>query len=229
MRYSVVGVDMRQQLEKFRGGKPVSMQYSSNSDAAMRAIIRSRPTLVGQYRQAQLEIHRRSQDLQAVTFQLRREQIDLEMARLEVAKAREECGTGIDAEIAQCRQEKAAIDAEEIEFKIKTTSKLAADTEREIRVCQDELSKILEEGRSLLGVDLSQINEAGFQTLMAEEFNAKRSRFFASQFLSTYTGLQPGVIEELLEMPESDRIQILEMQKTYTEGFLAFLPQAQPE
>lgn len=204
------------------------MQYSSNSDAAMRSLIRARPTLIGQFRQANLELFRRQQDLQAVGFQLRKDEQNLRIAQIEVEEMAITCGmlgARSNGEKIECQRKLAEITAEEMALKLQTTSELAADTKRELRVCVSELERIVLEGQALLGVNLELLDEAQFQALMAEEFKAKRSRYFAAQFLAPQLGVSAGALEELLEIPEDDRAEIMQLQTAYIQGFVAASPQ----
>jgi hypothetical protein len=195
------------------------VQYSSNSNAAMVAIIRSRPTLIGQYRQAKLEVWRRQQDLESVALQLQKEEIELELAKLQTPTL------GIDAE-TRLKIKLAAIAAAEMSRKIQTTADLAKDTQRELQICEVELNRIRAEAEAI-GLNLDELSESQFQILMAEEFKAKRARYFAAQFLAPQIGVMAGAIEEFLEIPEADRRDIIQLQSAYMNGFAALLPEAQ--
>lgn len=190
----------------------------------MRSLIRARPTLVGQYRQAKLEMFRREQDLQAVGFQLRRDEQELKLAQIAVEEFAE-----VNTEKLECQKELASIASEEMALKLVTTAKLAADTKRELQVCADELRRIYDEAQTLLGVDLETLTEPQFQALMAEEFRAKRSRFFAAQFLAPQLGVAAGAIEEFLEIPESERGEIMQLQNAYIQSFIGSQPQQLPQ
>jgi hypothetical protein len=205
------------------------MQYSTNSNAAMVSIIRGKPTLIGQYRQAKLEIWRRSQDLEAAKLELQKQELKLKLAQLDI-EIRSEMDTALpkgktpmlielDEQRAITKRAIAEIDAESLKRAIINSQELAKDTQREIEICERELERIREEATAI-GIDIESLSEQAFQALMGEDYRIKRGRYFAAQTLAPQIGWSPAAIEEFLEIPEADRPAVMAAQQAFLSGFL---------
>lgn len=170
------------------------MQYSSNSNEALRSLIRSCPTLIGQYRQAKLQIRDRTIALQQYDFALRRH--DLTINQKEKLR---DCFH----QSGDCDDEAALINLEiaEAKFGIDRTNELIDDAVREIKVCEQELDRIRQES----DIDFSELSQDEFQKLMVAEFRQKRVRWIAARTIAPQLGIPPESAEVLLELPEDDR------------------------
>jgi hypothetical protein len=198
------------------------VQYSSNSNEAMRSIVRSKPTLVGQYRQAILEFEKRSHDLQRAALSLEKQRQEIRLKRVQLGKLIAQIS---DAEELQCRQTIATLEIQEAELDLNQTIKLTADAERELQVCQDEIERI----KAIAPVDFATLDENQFQFLMSEEFKLRRVRHLVAQTVSHAIGFRPEVIEVLLEIPDEERSEYFQLHQEMAAGLLSAIAPKQIE
>lgn len=195
----------------------------------MISIIRGKPTLIGQYRQAKLELWRRSQDLEAAKLELQKQELKLKLAQLDIEirsemdatmpKGKSPLALELEEKRAVTKRAIAEIDTESLKRAILNSQELAKDTQREMQVCERELERIKDEANAI-GIDIENLSDKAFQALMGEDYRIKRGRYFAAQTLAPQLGWSPGAVEEFLEIPESDRAAVLDAQKAFLSGFV---------
>lgn len=174
------------------------MQRTINSNWKIRHLILSRPTLIGQYNQACLELEKLMDTMRESKRQMRVN--DLNKAT-------------IDINIAELQDSMAALPDESFEYKRRVIQVQMAreeidrldcinerenyrlqECEREARVCQQELQRVLSES----DVDFTSLNQTEYQAMMDEESQRFLSRNLAAAELSRLSGLTPGAAEAML-------------------------------
>ncbi len=177
------------------------MQYSTNSDEALRFTIRSQPTLSGQYRQAVLQIRDRLQALENFKFSAAKAEQTLSIARIRREQHRLKKPTGAvefgTIEIWQAELNLLDIEIQQKTAELKQGFDLVDDAEREVEVCRREIERINIEANT----DFAEMESSDFQVLMADDFRDRKSRAIASQLIAG----SPTAIEMLIELPEGDR------------------------
>lgn len=182
------------------------MQYNTNSDAAIRAIIRACPTLIGQYRQAALQKRDRELALQQYQFAAKKQDIDLGLKLLEIEELEaDKSGDRIDKRRRELLVQRLLVEIAEIEADAANTRELLDDALREVRVCDEELQRIVGE----LGTDPEALTTAEFQALMADEYREKVVRAIAAPVLAGHLGLTVESTVALLEVPLEERANYL--------------------
>jgi len=177
------------------------MQYSSNSNAAIAALIRANPTPVGQYRQAAMHLRDRLQALQTHERSERRADLRIAGLRLEQQRLRIELGSEIEQAIANNKADLIEIDIEEGEAELQLARDLIADAQREVDACRAEIEAIQKE----VGISFDSISDADFQAHMGEDFRQKRFRWLAAGYLAPRLGIPADRMEALLELTPEER------------------------
>jgi hypothetical protein len=190
----------------------MSIQLSSNSNEALRLVIQGKPTLVGQYRQAYLQYTDRVTALKTCEFNLRT--VDAKIRLKEVEKRQllelieqEENLNQIEA--YKINIELFEIQIEELMYQTQQFHLQIKDAEREALLCQELMASICKEA----DVDFGSISTQEFQHYMLEETRQFQARKIAASLLSSTTGLPNLVTEALLELPEKDRLDMLNRQQ----------------
>jgi hypothetical protein len=177
------------------------MQFSSNSDAALAALIRANPTPAGRYRQAAMHLRDRLQALQAHERNERRAELRIAGLRLEQQRLQCELGSEIEREIARNKSDLIELDIEEGEAEVRLSRDLVADARREADVCVSEIEAI----RAETGLDFENMPAVVFQVHMHDEFRQKRIRWLAAGYLGPRLGIPIDRMEALLEYSPEER------------------------
>jgi hypothetical protein len=195
------------------------MQYSTNSNEAMRSIIRSKATLIGQYRQARLELEQRYNTLTHTGFELKRLKIQRDAAVEERADLQKKIDLGLSDRATRTRLALLDVDIEEFDHNLRSTCELVQDVRREYAVCQQEIERIT----NAAGTDLGQLPDDVFQSGMTTEYRRNLIRHVAARTLQPITGLPWEAIETVLEIPEADRPEYIallhETQQQFVNSF----------
>lgn len=177
------------------------MQYSTNSNEALRFTIRSHPTLAGQYRQAMVQARDRLQALEA--FRLSSAKIEqsilIDQCRLDQVQKTQP--SPLNIAIWQAELELQKIEIEEKKQHLKQSLDLVEDARREVTVCNQEIDRIKEESNC----DFAVMPLAEFQELMVDDFRQRKARAIAANLIMG----GPAAIEMLIELPEVDRCDYL--------------------
>jgi hypothetical protein len=193
------------------------MQYSSNSNAGLAALIFSHPTPAGQYRQAMLQVRDRQHALEDFDLERRKQEQTIlvkQAERLQVLAVHTKTVAEEQMQVA-----KAALIELEIEYatrQIQRTQELVDDALRELAFCQRAIEIICQQSQ----IDFQKLDEMGFQQLMAIDFAKKRDRWIASRILAMQAGLPIDAAEMLLEIPESERRETLRKAQLLLEPFV---------
>ena len=188
------------------------MQYSSNSNEALRWLVRSQPTPAGQYRQARLQMEDRLAALRANELNLKK--IEANIALKELSIREKDFGIGglvwtsaiasgmasdIDKERARQEIVLLRIEIEEMEDERADAARLVADARREMEFCQSELQRILD----TTGLDFKDPEE--FQAQMAQDFHERQIRHLAAGRLALQLGISREDALLVLEAPTEYR------------------------
>ena len=192
------------------------MQYSTNSNEAIRHTIRSCPTLAGQYRQANIQLRDRQQALRAYTLGTMKAKEEMEISLLRLEQHRKKRHRGIEDAIAQREAKVLAIEIQEKELALQDASDLEEDCRREIAVCQDEMERICREA----GVDFAALPPADYQDHMTTDYQVKHARWLAAGVLSQQLRMPVDRCDALLELPEGDRLPRLRLMDDLVTGTL---------
>lgn len=181
-------------------------QYSSNSNAAVEAIIKAHPTLIGQYRAAWMHITDREDSLveqrigEALTYnkiaqlELTKEQLMQKLSQLEEGGFEYRRVT-LQVQGLTLRIEKAGVD-------LGRAQRLVSDAIRERDIAKQQLQRIIQDA----GVEIGELTSDQFQLLMTEEYNRKLDRWLVAHTTAPQLGIAPEAIEHLLEL-SPERLQ----------------------
>lgn len=177
------------------------LQLSSNSDAALAALIRANPTPAGRYRQAAMHLRDRLQALQVHERNERRAELRIAGLRLEQQRLQRELGSEIERAIAQNKVDLIELDIEEGEAELRLSRDLVDDARREADVCVSEIEAI----RAETGLDFENMPAVVFQVHMHDEFRQKRIRWLAAGYLGPRLGIPVDRMEAILEYSPEER------------------------
>lgn len=179
------------------------MQFSTNSDEAIRALIRACPTPIGQYRQAMIQARDRAMALQQFEFGKKRKERQIAIMEAEREQILSSAATGVaEAQIRANRAALIELDIQEASFELSSTEQLVGDAQRELRVCHSEIDRIQRD----TGIRFDLLSESEFQGLMTEDFQQKRLRWIASRTLAAQMGIPAEAAEAFLEIPVNERL-----------------------
>lgn len=192
------------------------MQYSPNSDEAVRALIRACPTLAGQYRQARLHLRDREEALRTHQIERSRHEHHRTLKEAERDSLINLCPADPDEhKVWAAKVALLELDLAQAQMGINYASDLVEDALREVSVCRAEIERINQE----FGQDLGALPEAEFQQLMGLDFRQKRIRWIAARTLSASYGLPPDAMEALLEIPAQERVDYLVAHNQFLAAF----------
>lgn len=181
--------------------KNIMLQLSSNSDAALAALIRANPTPAGRYRQAAMHLRDRLQALQTHERNERRAELRIAGLRLEQKRLERELGSETEQAIAKNKAALIEIDIEEGEAELRLSRDLVDDARREADVCVSEIEAI----RVETGIDFENMPAVVFQVHMHDEFRQKRIRWLAAGYLGPRLGIPVDRMEAILEYSPEER------------------------
>lgn len=186
------------------------MQYSTNSDEALRFMIRSQPTVAGQYRQAVLQIRDRLLALENFKFSVAKAEQALALTRIRLEQHQRKKPVGVltfgEIEIWQTELNLFDIEIQQKTSELKQGFDLVDDAEREVEVCRREIERCNTEAST----DFAEMGSDDFQRLMSDDFRDRKARAISSQLIAG----SPTAIEMLIELPEGDRADYLERVST---------------
>lgn len=194
------------------------IQLSSNSNEALRLVIASRPTAIGQYRQAYMQYIDRVSALRACEFNLRRISAKLKLKAAEKNQIKELIEQELNPNrilAYEANIELLDIDTEELMSQTQELTEQIDDAQREAVFCKSVMDQIVQE----VGIDFSSLTTEEFQHYMIEETKQFQSRKLAAGVLSRTTGLSPSVTEALLDLPPEDLVEMLKLQGDILEKY----------
>jgi hypothetical protein len=189
------------------------VQFSSNSNAAIAAMVSEHPTVIGQWRAAMMQLHDRQDALDSQDLERR-----ITMNKIE--KIEEQIKLLSDGESASCianilEVEGLELEIEKLRLELTRSDRLVADAERELSVALRLVDQIVQQA----GFDPAELTEAQQQELMTEEFHIKRLRWFVSQLSAPFTGVSPEVLEMFMSMPSEQMQQIMLEHQIFVRNF----------
>lgn len=200
------------------------MQYSSNPNEGVKALIRSHPTLSGQYRQAVLHHRDRANSLKTHQFSVAKANNAIAQKQLELDVLAAIAPTSeVENKKRQLLRQQLEIEIAEIEFQRDTATELVDDAIREMKCCEREIDRI----NAAAGQDLGQLNSEAFQVLQSRDFKLRRVRFLAARSISIKYGLSVDAVEMLLEIPVEEQGEYLAEWLRFSAGFEQLIAAAQ--
>jgi hypothetical protein len=174
------------------------MQRTINSNWKLLNLIRSRPTMVGQYNQACLELEKLMDTQRETKRMVRMNQLQIDTIELDIRELQDSMAAMPDDSFEyQRRVLRIQMMREEIDRFICANEREGyrlEECEREARVCQQELQRILSES----SVDFPSLSQTEYQALMDEESQRFLSRNLAAAEMSRLDGYTPGAAEAML-------------------------------
>jgi hypothetical protein len=187
-----------EQLTRLLSG---TCQLSSNTDEAVRLLIRSQPTLIGQYVFAMRQKLDREQALEGSRLDARRGNIALRRLYLQRGRLEAQIRVGQNPEFLQCDLDAVLLDIEEAESQAALQSALDRDCQREIALCEAELQRI----EAANGGSFSELDKAAFQGQMAGNTHGIYAMKMAAVSLAKMLDIPIEVATLLIEIPPESR------------------------
>jgi hypothetical protein len=186
------------------------MQYSNNSNAAIRDLIGACPTYVGQYRQALVQIRERQHTLDVYTLDQKKQNLRINLLKIEqqrLESGAKSATNPLDVADFEIKAQLKGVEIEEIQLELSAQVDLVRDAYREIEVCKEEIARLSSEA----GVWFENLPESEFQDLMTQEFKFKRLRWLVGRSLSPVLGVPPEALEVILEISDTERAEFLSL------------------